>query len=54
MAATRVVPIVHQASGMPVDIMLAGTGLEELFISAAEPTAIAGVSASLRGKSGKR
>lgn len=42
-AATRVVPVVHQASGMPVDIMLAGPGLEELFIGAAEPTVIAGV-----------
>jgi hypothetical protein len=42
-AATRVVPMVHQASGMPVDIMLAGPGLEELFIGAAEPTLIAGV-----------
>lgn len=41
--ATRVVPVVHQTSGMPVDIMLAGPGLEELFIGAAEPTAIAGV-----------
>jgi hypothetical protein len=42
-AATRVVPVVHQASGMPVDIMLAGPGLEELFIGAAELTTIAGV-----------
>lgn len=42
-AATRVVPVVHQASGMPVDIMLAGPGLEELFIGAAVLTTIAGV-----------
>lgn len=41
-AATRVVPVVH-SSGMPVDIMLAGPGLEEMFLEAAELTDIAGV-----------
>ena len=29
---TRVLPIVHLGSGMPVDIALAGPGLEELFL----------------------
>jgi len=30
-ATTRVVPLVHTPSGMPIDIVLAGPGLEELF-----------------------
>ncbi len=30
-ARTRVVPLVHGASGMPVDLVLAGPGLEERF-----------------------
>lgn len=30
-ATTRVVPLVHSPSGMPIDIVLAGPGLEELF-----------------------
>lgn len=42
-SATRVVPVVH-ASAMPVDIMLAGPGLEEAFLDAASATCIAGVS----------
>jgi hypothetical protein len=42
-SATRVVPVVHRVSGIPVDIMLAGPGLEELFLDAAELTVIAGV-----------
>lgn len=31
-ARTRVLPVVHAASGMPVDVVLAGPGLEELFL----------------------
>ena len=34
--ATRVVPVVHKSTGFPVDIVLGGPGLEELFASAAE------------------
>jgi len=43
-AGTRVVPVVHGPSGMPVDIMLAGPGLEELFIGSAAITTLASVS----------
>jgi Nucleotidyl transferase of unknown function (DUF2204) len=32
---TRVVPFVHRASGMPLDIVLAGSGLEEEFLERA-------------------
>jgi hypothetical protein len=35
-AATRVLPVIHRATGFPVDIVLGGPGLEELFASAAE------------------
>jgi hypothetical protein len=35
-ARTRVLPVVHRASGLPVDIVLAGPGLEELFLERAE------------------
>lgn len=34
---TRILPLVHDASGMPVDVALGGPGLEEVFLSAAEP-----------------
>jgi len=34
--ATRVMPFVHRASGMPVDVVLAGPGLEEQFLARAE------------------
>lgn len=33
---TRVLPALHTATGMPVDIVLAGPGLEELFLERAE------------------
>lgn len=33
---TRVLPAVHSASGIPVDIVLAGPGIEELFLERAE------------------
>ena len=36
LATTRVLPVVHKATGFPVDIVLGGPGLEELFASAAE------------------
>jgi hypothetical protein len=31
-AATRVIPVVHRASGLPVDVVLAGPGLEQQFL----------------------
>ena len=40
---TRVLPIVHRVSQMPVDVVLAGPGLEELFLDRAQPTEVAGV-----------
>jgi len=40
---TRVVPLVHQRTRMPVDVVLAGPGLEELFLSRAREYVIGGV-----------
>ena len=40
---TRVFPFLHVASGMPLDIVLAGPGLEDLFLSRARPITMAGV-----------
>jgi hypothetical protein len=37
---TRVLPFVHDATGLPLDIVLAGPGLEELFLSRAVPVTI--------------
>lgn len=37
---TRVLPLVHQSSGMPLDIVLAGPGLEEQFLDRAIPVRI--------------
>lgn len=31
-AATRVIPVVHAASKLPIDVVLAGPGLEQLFL----------------------
>lgn len=42
-AATRVLPFLHQPSGMMLDIVLAGPGLEEVFLDGAEPTDLGGV-----------
>jgi hypothetical protein len=41
---TRVLPFVHGPSQLPVDVVLAGRGLEEAFLSRAVPVTIAGVS----------
>jgi hypothetical protein len=41
---TRVIPLVHTISGIPVDVILAGTGLEELFLQRAQLRDIEGVS----------
>jgi len=37
---TRVVPLVHRATGMPLDVVLAGPGIEELFLARARPRAV--------------
>jgi hypothetical protein len=39
---TRVLPFVHSTTGLPVDIVLAGPGLEEAFLSRAVIVEIAG------------
>lgn len=39
----RVVPIVHAASGIPVDVVLAGPGLEEVFLSRVNTITLEGV-----------
>lgn len=41
---TRVLPVVHTSSGMPVDVVLAGPGLEELFRQRARRHTVDGVS----------
>jgi hypothetical protein len=40
--ATRVLPLVHGRSRIPVDVVLAGPGLEELFLARAEEREIEG------------
>ena len=40
---TRVVPVVHAVTGLPVDIILAGPGLEEQFLARAVRFSIGGV-----------
>lgn len=42
-AQTRVLPVVHLTTGLPVDIVLAGPGLEEEFLSRAVVRSIDGV-----------
>lgn len=44
---TRVMPFVHDASGMPLDVVLANSGLEEEFLSRAESTDVGGTSVPL-------
>lgn len=44
---TRVMPFVHTATGMPLDVVLAGSGLEEEFLSRATPIDIGGASVPL-------
>lgn len=39
---TRVMPFVHLATGMPLDVVLAGSGLEDEFLNRAVPTDIGG------------
>lgn len=42
--ATRVMPFVHRGSGVPVDVVLAGPGLEEQFLARAERRRVGGAS----------
>ena len=42
-ARTRVLPFVHAATRLPVDVVLGGPGIEELFIERAETHRIEGV-----------
>lgn len=42
--ATRVVPLVHRKTRMPVDVVLSGPGLEEVFFTRLEQRAVAGAS----------
>jgi hypothetical protein len=41
---TRVIPLEHRASGMAVDLVIAGPGLEQLFLGRAQVRTIEGVS----------
>lgn len=41
--STRVLPLVHRSTRIPVDVVLAGPGLEELFFSRVEARSIGGV-----------
>lgn len=43
-AQTRVLPVVHEASGLPADLVIAGPGLEEAFLQRAIIHEIEGVS----------
>lgn len=40
---TRVIPLLHSASGLPLDVVLAGPGLEEEFLSRAVLVKLGGV-----------
>jgi hypothetical protein len=39
---TRVVPLLHEATGFPVDVVLSGPGLEELFFARAQSVDVGG------------
>jgi hypothetical protein len=40
---TRVLPMVHEATGMPVDVVIGGAGLEQLFLQHSETLLLEGV-----------
>jgi hypothetical protein len=42
-AATRVIPVVHRTSGLPIDLVLAGPGLEQMFLDETENRKLEGV-----------
>lgn len=48
-ARTRVLPFVHDRSGMPIDIVLAGPGLEEVFFERRRRRTVDGVSVPVAG-----
>jgi hypothetical protein len=50
-STTRVIPIVHDSTRMPVDIVLGGPGLEELFLQDSERLLLGGVSVLVPTKS---
>lgn len=41
-AQTRVLPVIHDGTGVPLDIVLAGPGIEELFFEGARSVSIGG------------
>lgn len=41
---TRVLPVLHRSSGVPADVVLAGPGLEELFLERAQTRDLGGAS----------
>jgi hypothetical protein len=43
-ATTRVLPFVHETTRMPVDLVIGGPGLEELFLQDSERLVVGGVS----------
>lgn len=43
MRATRLLPMVHAPSGMPLDLVIAGPGLDQEFLARARPCDIGGV-----------
>jgi len=47
---TRILPLLHRASRMPVDLVLAGPGLEERFLARAELRDIEGVAVPLASR----
>ncbi len=42
-ARTRVIPFVHRSTALPLDVVLAGTPLEEQFLARARPVDVGGV-----------
>lgn len=44
---TRVMPFVHRRTGMPLDVVLAGSGLEAEFLDRARPADVGGTSVPL-------
>jgi len=44
---TRVMPFVHHATGLPLDVVLAGSGLEDEFLDRARPIDVGGATVPL-------
>lgn len=47
---TRVMPFIHRATAMPLDVVLAGSGLEDEFLARAKPVDIGARRGLLRGR----